>query len=171
MIESRKLYQWAFDNLEIKSIANADSSLGETSLRLAWGKKKLSLHPVRDCRVMLPKDVLPSSLNCKLDVPDKINAPVTNDQILGKATLSYANCPVAVVGLTSGEDIKCSNILYVMYVLTSFFESVWFKLALVFFFILLIMMVNFFVKKGRFRSTGRRGRRPTFYKKKGNLHV
>lgn len=168
MDETKNLYQWAFENLDIKSVTNTGSPLGEVKLKLAWGKKKLGLCAVKDCRIVLPKDVMSSSLNCKIDVPDAVNAPVSSGQVLGKATLSYANFPVAVVGLTSAEDIKMSNILFALHVVTSFFYSIWFKLAMIF----LLMFVIFLsfcrirfgprkknVKQKKYSLGGNRGRR------------
>ena len=160
MLETKALGEWAFNNLEMKKIASKDAPLGEIKVNLSWNKKRLLLSTNKDYSVMLPKDVLVSSIDCKLDIPKFINAPVSKGQKIGTATFSYANTVVATVDLLSGEDIKRSNILFTMYLLKSIFTSFWFKLLFGILLILLVFYIMMFIKRNKYRK--RRRRKATF---------
>lgn len=142
ILESKSLYQWAFENLQLKQLANKNTPLGEIKLKLSWNSKKLFLTPSKDCSVMLPKDILDSSIDYKLDVPNCVLAPIKPGQTLGVATLSYANSPVAVIDLVSDKTVKRSNILLIVYIFTSFLGSIWFRATLA---ILLILFLAYIV--------------------------
>ena len=152
MLESKELYQWAFDNLQLRRLASHDSPIGEVKLKLSWKNKKLLLVPSKDYSVMLPKDILASSIDYKLDAPDCVLAPIKSGQTIGKATLSYANTPVAIIDLVCEKDIKRSNILLIFYVLSSFLGSIWFRLALAILLTLFLVYVVLFVRRNKLKK-------------------
>ena len=48
---------------------------------------------------------------CIRDRPESVNAPITKGEILGKATLSYANHELATINLVASEDVQRSDLL------------------------------------------------------------
>ena len=168
MIDSKNLYQWAFDNLQLRSLATKNVPLGETNLKLSWGSKKLPLSPFKDCSVMLPKDILPSSIEYRLDVPERIFAPIKEGQVLGKATLSYANSPVAVVDLVCEKAVKRSFLLLILYIFTSFLHSIWFRASLAILLVLLAFYVILVIRQNKFRKR-RRNKGGYLHKRNRNI--
>ena len=162
MLESKALYEWAFNNLEMRKIASKDVPVGEVKLNLAWGKKNLLLSTVNDYYAMLPKDIMTSSINCKLNIPDYVNAPISVGQNIGTATFSYANSVVATVDLVSKDIAKRSNILFIMYLLKVIFTSFWFKLIAGLILAIFSLYVMLFIKQNKYKK--RRKRRTPFRK-------
>ena len=156
MLEAKSLYEWAFNNLEMRKLASKDVPVCEIKLNLAWGKKSVLLSTNRDYYAMLPKDILVSSINCKLETPDYVNAPISVGQKIGTATFSYANSVVATVDLVSKDIAKRSNILFAIYLLKSIFTSFWFKLIAGLFLAVFTFYIVLLVKQNKYKRHNRR---------------
>ena len=162
MLETKAMYEWAFNNLEMRKIASKDVPISKVKLNLAWGKKNLLLSTAKDYSAMLPKDILASSINCKLNIPDYVNAPISVGQKLGTATFSYANSVVATADLVSKDSAKRSNILFIVYLLKNIFMSFWFKLISGLIFAAFALYIVLFVRQNKYK---RRRRKKTSFRK------
>ncbi len=141
MLDTKKLYQWAFENLEIKPIVNMDVPVTEIGLELAWQRDTLKLMPESNLSVLLPKDIEISSIIAtpNEDVPESVVAPVTKGQVLGSATLSYANQELGTIQLIADEDIPRSDLLYYLQGIRDVVTNKWFIFAVIVFVILFIV--------------------------------
>jgi serine-type D-Ala-D-Ala carboxypeptidase (penicillin-binding protein 5/6) len=139
MIDTKKLYQWAFRNLELKPIINGQDSLGEIKLNNAWNKDKLLLIAEKNYSMMLPKDVSASSVIITKHIKPSIDAPVKKGQVIGTATLSYANQELATINLVASESVERSELLHSTNIVKSIFTSKWF-IAIVGIIILLVII-------------------------------
>jgi serine-type D-Ala-D-Ala carboxypeptidase (penicillin-binding protein 5/6) len=126
MIDTKKLYQWAFLNLELKPIINGQDSLGEVKLNNAWNKDKLLLVAEKNYSTILPKNVSASSVIIKKDIPQSVEAPVKKGQVIGTATISYANQELTKINLVASESVERSELLRSANTVKSIFTSVWF---------------------------------------------
>ncbi len=139
MLDSAELYRWAFKNLELKPIINGQDSIGEVKLNYAWNKDKLLLVAEKNYSAMLPSNVSPSSVIITKHIPDTINAPIKKGQVIGTATLSYANQELTTVNLVASESVERSEMLRTADTVKSIFTSVWF-IAIVAIIILLVII-------------------------------
>jgi D-alanyl-D-alanine carboxypeptidase (penicillin-binding protein 5/6) len=139
MLDSASLYRWALKNLELKKVVGTDQSLGEVKLNYAWKKDSLLLTAEKSYSAILPKDVSESSIIIDKTVPDHVDAPVKKGQVIGKATLKYANQTLATINLVAFESVERSELLHMTDVIKSIFTSVWF-LAVAALIILLVMV-------------------------------
>ncbi|MBR1778902.1 MAG: D-alanyl-D-alanine carboxypeptidase [Clostridia bacterium] len=142
MLDSKALYQWAFNNLSLKPIIDKNKPIGEVKLNFAWGKDSLQLLPAGDYSAMLPKAVLPASIDIKLNVPQEVTAPVKVGQKVGTADLFYANSKVATIDVVSSENIRKNYFLFFAHVFKSIISSIWFKIA----FVLLLIFIAFYIR-------------------------
>jgi D-alanyl-D-alanine carboxypeptidase (penicillin-binding protein 5/6) len=126
MIDTKNLFKWAFLNLDLKPILNGQDSVGEIKLNNAWNKDKLLLVAGKNYSAMLPKNVSPSSVIIKKNIPDSVNAPVKKGQKIGTATLVYANQNLATIDLVASESVERSELLSSANLVKSIFTSVWF---------------------------------------------
>ena len=76
MIDSKALYEWAFDNLELKTIVSREQVMKEIKLELAWNKDTILLTPGQEFSTIMPENVEASSVTITVDVPESITAPV-----------------------------------------------------------------------------------------------
>lgn len=141
MLDSKNLYQWAFNNLSLKPVIDKNKPIGEVKLNFAWKKDSLQLLPAGDYSVMLPKSVLASSIDIKLNVPDEVNASVKVGQKIGTADLYYANNKVATIDVVSGENVNRNYFVFILYLIKVIFGSIWFKIA----FFIFLLLVGFYI--------------------------
>jgi len=126
MIDTKKLYQWAFTSLELKPIINGQDSIGEIKLNNAWNKDKLLLVAEKNYSAMLPKNVSASSVIITKHIPASMDAPIKKGQVIGTATLSYANQPLTTINLVASESVERSELLRSANTVKSIFTSIWF---------------------------------------------
>ena len=91
--------------------------------------------------MLLPKDIEISSIIAtpNEDVPESVVAPVTKGQVLGSATLSYANQELGTIQLIADEDIPRSDLLYYLQGIRDVVTNKWFIFAVIVFVILFIV--------------------------------
>lgn len=126
MLDSAALYRWAFRNLELKQIVKSQDSVGEIKVNYAWNKDKVLLVSEKNYSAMLPNNVSPSSVVVTKHIPDSIDAPVKKGQVIGTATLSYANQQLTTINLVAAESVERSQVLHTADTVKSIFTSTWF---------------------------------------------
>lgn len=126
MLDSRSLYRWAFNNLELKQIVSPTDTVGEVPLNYAWNKDTLRLQPQKSYSAILPDDVSSSSVIVTKNVPKSIDAPVKKGQVIGTATLSYANTKLATINLVAAESADRSELLHTTDTAKAIVTSKWF---------------------------------------------
>ena len=143
MIDSKKLYEWAFDSLQIKTVVESGASVGEVKLDYAWNKDKLLL-----VATILPKGVSASSVLITPKLPESVEAPVKKGQVVGTAVLSYANQELTTINLVASESVERSELLHSADVVKKIVTSVWFLViagiivALVIVYLVLALLYN-----------------------------
>ncbi len=114
MQDTIKLYDWAFENLELKSVIDEQTPVCEIPIEFAWNQDKLLLIPQGSFSAILPKDVESTSIDIVTSIPESIPAPVEEGSVIGTATISYANQELTTVDLIASETVERSTILYYM---------------------------------------------------------
>lgn len=148
MIDSANLYRWALTSLELKKIIGTDQSVGEVKLNYAWNKDSLLLTAEKNYSALLPKGVDASSVIIEKSIPDHVDAPVKKGQVIGTATLKYADQTLAKINLVASESVERSELLHMTDIARSIFTSVWFLviagliIALVAIYIILTLIYN-----------------------------
>lgn len=129
MIDSKNLYEWAFNNLSLKSVMEAGSIVGEVGLEYAWDKDTVQVQAADSFSTILPDSVDSDSIVVTTDLPDSIEAPVEKGTVLGTATLSYAGEVLTTVDLVAAETVERSQLLYTMEQAKSVLTSQWFLIT------------------------------------------
>jgi len=156
MTDSANLYRWALTKLSLKKVVGTDQSLGEVKLNYAWQKDSLLLTAEKSYSTILPKDVSASSIIIDKDIPDHVDAPVKKGDIIGQATLKYADQTLATINLVASESVERSELLHMTDVIKSIFTSVWFliiaALIILLVVIYIILMIIYNRKKKHMRK-------------------
>lgn len=160
MLDSKALYEWAFDNFELKTVLSAGEILADVDLDYVWGKDSLQLMASASCTALLPSEVEPSSIMMSFDLPDQVDAPIAKGTKIGTVTLRYADTDIRTVDLVAAESVERSDIAAVLTTGQELLTSPWFKIVtvvLIFFVILyVIMLVVYNVKRKRITGDKRR---------------
>ena len=152
MTDSASLFRWALTSLELKHIVGDDDSMGEVKLNYAWNKDTLLLKAEKSYSAILPKDVSASSVVVEKNIPDHVDAPVKKGDVIGTATLSYANQKLTTVNLVAGESVERSELLHTTDMFKSILTSVWFLVIvgiIVFLVIIYIILALIYNRKKR----------------------
>jgi D-alanyl-D-alanine carboxypeptidase len=114
MLDTKKLYTWAFENLALKTMVNKDAPLGQVKLKYSWGKDKIILSPGIAVRMIVPKDLEFSNLDVEYVLPDFINAPVEAGDLVGTAKLKYDNNLLLETNLVSSETAQFNFFAFII---------------------------------------------------------
>ncbi len=129
MLDSISLYDWAFDNLSIKTVIDKNDLVKEIGLDFAWNKDTIQLSPSNSFSTILPDDVKIGSLERSYSLPERIDAPVKEGDVIGTVTLSYEDQPICTVDLIATENIDRSELLTALDGIKNVITSKWFLLA------------------------------------------
>ena len=142
MLDSQKLYEWAFSNLAMTSVVSQGEPQGEVKLEYAWNKDTLQVVASEDFNTILPASVKSSSIVVTTDLPESVEAPVQKGQKIGTATLSYAGQELTTIDLVAAESVERSNVLHTLSQVESVVTSTWFIVIVgVIIFLLLVYII------------------------------
>jgi D-alanyl-D-alanine carboxypeptidase (penicillin-binding protein 5/6) len=150
MLDTAALYRWALRSLELKQIVGTNDTVGEIKLNYAWNKDTLRLQAEKSYSAVLPKGIAASSIILSKNVPRSIDAPVRKGQVVGTATLSYANEKLATVNLVAAESVDRSELLHTTDIVKTIFTSTWFLVIaslIVFLVVLYIVLAIIYNRK------------------------
>ena len=153
MIDFKNLCEWSFNNLKLKTILNDDTPITEIKVKYMWGKDSVMLVPTSSFSLIVPKDVLASSINIIPNVPQILKDSKQPGDIIGTADLFYANEKIGSIDLTVSEPIKTSFLLWLLDIVKSVFASTVFliTISIVIFLIVLYTIFTYTRNKKAYR--------------------
>ena len=102
------------------------------------------LVPEYSYSTILPADADKNSIEIIPDVPEEIDAPVTEGQVIGKAQIQYNGQSLATINLVASETLERSELVYGATIIKNVITSPWFigvaVLVLVLFVIYLVLV-------------------------------
>lgn len=112
----RYMLKWAFDNMEMKILADTDRILGEVPVRFGRGNDYVSLVPSESVKAVVLNDVTIDDLTVKYatDFPDIVKAPIKEGEEIGKAYLMYNDVVITEITLSAGHTVK-KNYIWAMF--------------------------------------------------------
>lgn len=141
MLDSSSLYRWAFTSLKLKDVLKNADAIAEVKIKYVWNQDRLLLSPEKDFSTILPNDVDPSSVIVTPNLPKEVEAPVKKGDVIGTATLSYANQELTTINLVATESMDKSQLLQVWSVMKDIFSSIWFIIIATVIAILIIVYI------------------------------
>lgn len=158
-IDSAKLYEWAFNDFEYKSLIEEDKIIGEAKVNLSLDTDYVSFVPQESFSTILPKNADSSTVTYNIKLSKKsFDAPITEGEVLGTADIIFANEKLGTVNIVASQNVERSNVLYIWNIVKKVFGSSAMKVALifivflVFFFILFCVVVNYKKKKRKIKK-------------------
>ena len=112
----RYMLKWAFDNMQMKIIADTSRNLGEVAVEYGMGNDYVGLVPSETVSAIVEKDIGLDDMQIEFanDFPSKIKAPVKQGTVIGKAKLTFEGNKIADVTLVAQETVK-KNYLWAMF--------------------------------------------------------
>ena len=151
----RYMLKWAFQNMEMKVLADTERVLGEVQVKFGRGYDYVSLVPSEPIKVVVLKDVgiddivvsYPSSF------PEQVKAPVEEGEEIGKAQLLYGDVVITEVMLVAGHTVKKNYIWAMFNWVVTLVKSPAFYVALI---VLALLLCMFFTTTKKQRKQKRR---------------
>jgi D-alanyl-D-alanine carboxypeptidase (penicillin-binding protein 5/6) len=150
--ESKKIYNWAFDNIELTKITNTTDVVTVVDVNYNSKVDHVRLLPAEELSALVPVGTESGSLIVRPvegETPESINAPVKKGQVIGKAEVLYGDVVVATVDLVAGEDIDLNIFLLVLGVIKNLFSTTIFKILFAILAVLVIIYILLIIRKNR----------------------
>ncbi|MCH5303452.1 MAG: D-alanyl-D-alanine carboxypeptidase [Ruminococcus sp.] len=162
MIDAKELFRWSLTSLELNQVASSETPICEEKINLAWGKNSVQLVPEKNINAIVPKTFEDSDIKIEMDIPDSVDAPIKEGEVIGKATVYYDGSKVkektklAEVNLVSSETVERSGILYVLSVIQSIIVSKWFIVVIA---AIVVLLIIYIIISSIIKRRNRRNRR------------
>ena len=153
--ESKKIYNWAFDNIELTKITNTTDVITVVDVNYNSKVDHVRLLPAEELSALVPVGTQSASLIVRpieSETPESINAPVKKGQVVGKAEVLYGDAVVATVDLVAGEDIDLNIFLLIFGVIKKLFSTTIFKILFGLLAILVIIYILLVIRKNRIKA-------------------
>lgn len=131
MVDAATLFDWAFSQLSRRTVQSSGDVLGEVQIQYAR-QDTLQAVAANDVAFILPNDVETSELEIAIELPETMEAPVVQGDILGKITYSYEGEQLGETDLIAAESIERSKLVEFIEFCKILLTSVWFWLAIAF---------------------------------------
>lgn len=128
--DTKKLCQWGFENFTSKTLARQGEEVTYTKVKLSTDTNQLLLTAKADVVALLPKDLDVKELELVEDIPEEVKAPVKAGDPIGTATYRYNGTDYGTVELVALNDISRSTVIFYADKLSTFFQSMVFKILL-----------------------------------------
>lgn len=112
----RYMLRWAFNNMEMKVLADTERILGEVSVEYGRSYDYVSLVPKESIKAVVLNEVDVDDLKVKYSesFPEKVKAPIEEGEEVGKAFLLYNDVVITEVTLVAGHTVK-KNYIWAMF--------------------------------------------------------
>lgn len=130
--ETRELYEWGFDNFEVKTILKRGELVASNSVELGLDYDEVALEPDKPIEALVPVYLDPADItrDIKLYYPEGIKAPVARGQVLGEITLSYEGHVYGTSLLLANKKIDENTQQVFVENVTDVFSQDWIKYAI-----------------------------------------
>ena len=153
---SKTLFRWGFNNFETIDMVAKDETVTEVPVRLSTQQDTLVVVTNGKLKGIMPIDADKSKIERKIDLPESVNAPITQGQKIGTMTVSYNGVEYGSVDLVALNDISMSQVLYVADKIENFFQSNAFRIIVVAVILLFFLYFLFLVLRVRHKKEKRK---------------
>lgn len=143
MLDSKALYEWAFDNMELQEVVAEQTPVCEVKINYAMDKDTLLLVPEYAYSTMLPTGMSKNDITIKSNVPEVIDTPVTKGTLVGTATIYYKDQELTKINLIASETVEKSELIYAMTIIKNVVTSPIFIIAAAFVIVLFVAYLIF----------------------------
>lgn len=109
MLDTKSLYDWAYTNLGKQVVYAGDEVVKTVAIKYGKGEDKLSLIPEGELSALLPNDFDQNLVRVDVRCEDEFEAPITQGQILGTATVYYDDMTVGTTNIIASKDIELDS--------------------------------------------------------------
>lgn len=125
-VASRKMYQWAYQNMKLKVVADASRIVDEIRVKNGKDVDYVALVPEKEVTALVPLSANLEGLSIVTDAdakPESVDAPIKKGQVITKANIYYSNEIIAEINLVAVNDVSRSDLKAAAFSVQDFFTS------------------------------------------------
>ncbi|MEG2672928.1 MAG: serine hydrolase [Ruthenibacterium sp.] len=130
-VDTNAIYDWIFANFSVQPTLDVASPLTEVPIKLSSELDVLKLYPAQDLQTILPNAGGGTLLQQEFNVPESLNAPIKQGDVVGSVTVKLSGEVIGTVDLISGQDVHRNSLLYAFSKIGGFFKSTYFRVLTV----------------------------------------
>ncbi|MBQ3264380.1 MAG: D-alanyl-D-alanine carboxypeptidase [Ruminococcus sp.] len=155
MIDTSSLYEWAFDNIAYQTVYSPNEVVKTIDVNYGKGSDKLSLVPEGELVALLPNNYDQSLVTVDIECEESVDAPVSQDQVIGTATVHYDDMTVGTTNLVANQSVELDRMKLFTHNLGEWFKKnlIWIIIAAVALIVLIIVLSS--ASKARRRKAAR----------------
>ncbi len=142
MVDTKNIYEWVYKNLRFEKLYTKDFPVAEISLKHVWGADKLLLCPEKDFFAVIPSDYKREDITIKNQVPEYVEAPVGEGDILGNAEVFYKGETLGRFNLISTKTYKHNFFVWFLDFLKNLFSN---PVFIILFIVILILAIFYII--------------------------
>lgn len=154
--ESKRLLEWAFDSFERRVLLDDTSYINEIPVTLSDEAEHVVVQPRGSIEATMPVDYDPDKAVITVELPDQVEAPVEQGQVLGSISLSYDGVDYGSLELVTADRVARSDFQFYLKITQAYFSQWWVKTliaaAVLLSFFLIVRRVLF--RPRRYSSSG-----------------
>ena len=147
--ETRRLFEWGYDNFTYKTLLEALEQVQSVPVRLSTQSDAVVVIARNEVAATVPIDVEPADMERIIEVPEIVDAPIKAGDKLGTITLQYNGVTYGETDLVALNDVTMSEVLYYADKLENFFRSPFFRVGLLVLVVLLILYIFAYIMRAR----------------------
>ncbi|MGN0551713.1 MAG: D-alanyl-D-alanine carboxypeptidase family protein [Acutalibacteraceae bacterium] len=150
MQDTKKLYEWAFDNLTLTKVVGEQDPVCELKINYSE-KDKMFLVPEYSYSEVLPANMDKADIRIVPNAQQSVDAPIKQGEIAGTADIYYKDQKLTTINLIASETAEKSELIYGITLVKNVLTSPWFLgiagVVLVLFIVYLVLIRS--VGKGK----------------------
>lgn len=148
-IDSRTLYDWAFDNFSYRNLLSANEVITRMDVDLADGDAVAMIRPADSISALLPNDIADEDVQREVTLySDQLTAPLSAGTVLGEIRVSVNGTVYGTTKLINSSAIELSRSSYLRQRVGEILSKGWVIALIV---ILLVFMVIYLALVMRYR--------------------
>ena len=157
-VETTKLFKWAFDTYEEKTVLSKSTPIAEIKVKLASDRDHVIVAPKDNVTALIPRGYDEEKLELIPSVPELVEAPITAGDKMGTVRLVYDGKDLGEIDVVATEDVERSFFLYIWDIITSIVSSTIGKIVLILIGAFIVFYFFFIVRVNRRHRNSRRYR-------------
>lgn len=157
-VTSRHLYEWVFDTIKLRTVANTTTYVGEIKVIYSKEYDYISLVPSQEVSALVPYGANEQGVLIEIDqdtVADVIKAPVKKGDKLAEASIKYAGQEIARVDLVAAFDIKGNFFKIISYTIGKIVSSTIFKISAISITLIAVFLIILLIRNSKnYKSKG-----------------
>lgn len=146
-IDSKTLFNFGFDNYTHQPLAAVGDIVSDSKVYEAKQDMRVAVTVENDVSALIPSgEGNAEQITTNIDMPEKLEAPITKGDVLGTVTYSYKGIEVGSANLIATNDVERNNILHAFHLVLKVITSPFFFIPAILL-ILLIMYARYQKKK------------------------